>query len=68
MDAQTVWVAVRALSLATGLLVHETAQQPSDNAERPVPVSAEMATQHWRYAPHGMSMDQAIVALGALSR
>ena len=68
MDVQTVWVAVRALSLATGLLVHGTAQQPADTADRTTPVSAEMAQQHWRYAPHGMSMDQAIAALGALSR
>lgn len=63
MDVQTVWVAVRALSLATGLLVHDPAPQKPAAAARTGPVSAEFAAEYWRYVPHGMSMDQALAAL-----
>lgn len=68
MDVQTAWVAVRALGLATGMLVHDPVPQPPATGARAIPTSFEIAAEHWRYVPHGMSMDQAIVALGALSR
>jgi hypothetical protein len=63
MDVQTAWVAVRALGLATGLLVHDSAPQPPATGARAIPMSTEIAAEHWRYVPHGMSMDQALAAL-----
>ena len=62
MDVQTVWVAVRALGVATGLLVHASAPQaPRAPA---VATATEITAEHWRHLPHAMSMDQVLAALG----
>ena len=62
MDVQTVWVAVRALGVATGLLVHASAPQaPRAPA---VATATEISAEHWRHLPHAMSMDQVLAAFG----
>jgi hypothetical protein len=62
MDVQTVWVAVRALSVATGLLVHTSAPQ---SPRAPAAATAtEISAEHWRHLPHAMSLDQVLAALG----
>lgn len=70
MDMQTMWVAVRALGVAAGLLVHASAPQhlPAGSAALAVAAAAVMADaatpDHWRHMPHGMSMEQVYALLG----
>lgn len=62
MGVQTVWVAVRALGVVTGLLVHPSAPQ---TPRAPAAATAtEISAEHWRHLPHTMSLDQVLAALG----
>lgn len=64
MEVQTVWVAVRALGVATGLLVHASAPQQAPAGVHAAAVATEIGAEHWRHLPHAMSMDQVLAALG----
>lgn len=62
MDVQTVWVAVRALGVATGLLVHPSAPQ---SPRAPGAAKAtEIGAEHWQHVPDAISMDQVLAAFG----
>lgn len=63
MDVQTVWVAVRALGVAAGLLVHAAVPQHAPVSAHATPLDAAIAAEHWRHMPHGMSMDQLFATL-----